>query len=140
MIELSSTFLRAVIYNVSYHCSLESLSRSPGFSIGDLLPRVPSSELSCLSNSTLSLLEPNSLCTHRRCVPLRTVVACGYAPSLRTCTSRLGTHRHCGSVGIRADGRYPTSSRTQIWPCAFKATVWSKNQKQTLLENHKKSL
>ena len=75
MIQMSSPFLRALINNFSYHCPPESLLRSTGFSIGDLLPRVPSSDLSCLSNSTLSLLEPNSLGTHRRCVPLRTVVA-----------------------------------------------------------------
>ena len=128
MIEMSSTFLRAFIYNVSYHCPPESLSRTV-FSISDLLPRIPSPDLSCLSNSTLSLSEPDcslslserdsslsisepyccslslsepdcslslwepdSLGTHRRCVPLRTVVACGNAPSLRTCTSRPGTH------------------------------------------------
>ena len=95
MIQMSSPFLRALIYNYSYHCPPESLSRLPVFSIGDLLPRVPSPDFSCLSNSTLSLLEPDSLVTHRCCVPLRTVIACGYASSLRTCTSRLGTHRPC---------------------------------------------
>ena len=126
MIDMSSTFIR-LIYNVSYHCPPESLCRSPVFSISDHLPRVSSHDLSCLSNSTLSLLEPDcplsllepdsslsllmpdyslsllepaSLGTLRRCVPLRTVVACGYAPSLRTFTSRPGTHLRCVRLAL----------------------------------------
>ena len=78
-------FLQVLIYNVNYHRSNESPSLSTVLSIGDLLLRVPSLDLSCLSNSPLFLFEPNcsfSLpkpdcffacrCVHR-CVPLRAI-------------------------------------------------------------------
>ena len=133
MIEMSSTFLRALIYNVSYYCPPESLSRSPVFSIGDLLPRVPSPDISCLSNSTHSLLEHDSslsllehdsryapplrTVTHRRCVRLRTVVVymhltIRYAPPFR-----IGRHtrrRPISNLTLKLSSMYGSTTFIMI--------------------------
>ena len=132
MIEMSSTFLRALIYNVSYNTiSFPSVfDRRPPASSSIARPLLSLKlSLSLLKpDCYLSLSVPDSLGTHRRCVrlctvvaymhlttryapplravthprcvhashdPVSTVVACRYELSLRTCTSRPGTHRRC---------------------------------------------